>query len=208
MQIAEFNPDDFNQNQQAQQDAQLLVKFYLLTQEDKAASAEAGRPIFKDIEVVDIRIPGDRSGAIVRPARPADKIRFARHYEAYKSRTDLEATEGTPLKEWTQISRSHCEELAHFNIRTLEQLANMNDNLSTQFMGINNLKRKAQEWLKLAKDQSSSRELHAELSKRDKSIEELKAQMAKMTKMVAAGKSKAKPKKKAAVKKKAPTVEE
>jgi hypothetical protein len=198
VQIAEFNPEDFTQSQQSSMDEQLLVKFYTKPREDKAATREEGRPIYHDVEYIDIRIPGDRSSGVARPATARDKARFPRHYAAFKNRTDYEGVEGTPLVEWPVITASQCAELAHFNVKTVEQLATLSDTHAQNFMGVNALKRKAQEWMSTAKDQKASTELHKELDKRDEQIAALQAQvaeLAKAPKKAAPNKRKASPKK-------------
>ncbi len=55
-------------------DDALLVKFYIDSVEDRQASKKEGRPVFKDMEMIDIRVPGSRNN-VVRVAREADKQR-------------------------------------------------------------------------------------------------------------------------------------
>ena len=56
MQTAEYNHEDFDPNNRKAQDEQLLVKFFVKAVPDKNATKEEGRPIFKDVEYVDIKI--------------------------------------------------------------------------------------------------------------------------------------------------------
>jgi len=156
------NPDD-----------NLLVKFYLDTVQDDAASQEQGRPIFKEVEMIDIRVPGSRNN-VVRIARESDKERFPRHYAAFKNRTSMEGIEGTPLAEWPVITRSRVEELAFLNIKTVEQLANMPDSNAQQVMGFYGLKQKANEWLEKA---NGIEALQAKLAERDRQMEALMARL-------------------------------
>ena len=172
MQIA--NPDDFNQTSQSNMDATLLVRFYSKPRENKIESAKEGRPIFHDVDYIEIRTPGSRD-AVARPASAGDIARFPKHYEAYKNRTSQEVNDGTPLAEWPGVTRSQAEELAFFNVKTVEQLAGMPDNHATGFMGIHALKRKANEWIDQAKENAKAAELKAELAKRDEEIRELRA---------------------------------
>lgn len=153
-----YNPDD-----------SLLVKFYIDTIEDGAATKEAGRPIFKEVEMIDIRVPGSRNN-VVRIARPQDIERFPRHYAAFKNRTSMEGIEGTPLTEWPAISRSRVEELAFLNVKTVEQLANMPDSNAQQIMGFFGLKEQAKNWLEKA---NGIEALQQKLADRDNLIQEL-----------------------------------
>jgi hypothetical protein len=200
--IDEINPEDFQQTNQQKMDEQLLVKFYVKACPDQTETRKQGRPIFKDKEYIDIRIPGDRTAGAARPARPQDKARFPRHYAAFKERTSQELNQGTPLIEWPMMTKSQAEELAFFHVKTVEQLASMSDAHTSKFMGLSKLKRKAQEWLATAKDQRASTELHEELKSRDKTIaaqqEQMDAMMVKIDKLAAnqkksPGRKKAKP---------------
>lgn len=176
MQQAEFDHTDFDKSNQATLDETLLVKFFTKQRPDSTKTEEEGRPIFKDVEYVDIKIPGSNTGGACRPARQNDVERFPRHYAAYKQRQEM-PEEGTPLAEWPLITRSMSEELAFFNVKTVEQLAQMADVNVSNFMGLAGMKQKAGEWLELTKDQAGSKELHEELDKRDTQIAELKAQI-------------------------------
>ena len=168
------NPDDFNTTRQADMDDTLLVRFYPKARENKVESAKEGRPIFHDVDYIEIRTPGSRD-AVARPAKPGDIARFPKHYEAYKNRTSQEVNDGTPLAEWPGVTRSQAEELGFFNVKTVEQLASMADNHATGFMGIQALKRKASEWIDQAREGAKAAELKAELAKRDEEIAELRA---------------------------------
>lgn len=177
--IADVNPEDFMSTNQSRMDDALLVKFFLKPKQDKRASEEQGRPIFKEVEYIDIKIPGDRSGGACRPALAKDIARFPKHYDAFKKRIEGEdeAVQGTLLAEWPQATRAMVEELAFFNVKTVEQLAGMSDANSGQFMGMNGLKAKAQQWLALAKEQKGATELKMELEKRDEQIAAMQTQI-------------------------------
>ena len=168
-----INPDDFLDSNQSELDKNLLVKFFVKPLQDKAATLKEGRPIFKDTVYIDIRVPGERD-AVVRPATVADKKRFPRHYEAFTVRNEEPEEIGTPLTEWPAVSRSQAEELAFFNVKTVEQLANMPDSGNHQFTGILSLKNRAKEWLAENKDK---RALEAEFSKREQSLKDQLAAM-------------------------------
>lgn len=163
-----INPDDFTAGSQQKMDEQLLVRFMIQPRQDKTQSIEAGRPVFRDCEFIEIRVPGSRD-AIARPARPSDIERFPRHYEAFKKRAEM-PQEGTPLAEWPIITRSLAEELSFLNIKTVEALASVADTHMGKIRGLAGFKRKAQEWLDLAKDDAPLEKLHAELEKRDNTI--------------------------------------
>jgi hypothetical protein len=196
MSFADVNYEDFQPSQQAQHDKNMLVKFEYRSVQDQAATAEQGRPIFKERLYIDMKIPGSREG-IVKPARPADISRFQRHYEAFKARVEL-PTEGTPLSEWPGITRSRAEELAYINIKTVEQLASVNDSIAGNMMGGNTLKASAQKWLDRATDGVTADKLSVELADRDEQMRDMQAQLEDLKVQLAARprkrKSRAKPK--------------
>lgn len=179
MQVADYNHEDFQSNQG---DETAMVRFYSKSYPDQAKTKEEGRPIFKDVDIIEIRFPGNKDFT-ARPVTESDKRRFPRHWEAYQARVSQEdVLEGTPLAEWPQITRSQVEELAFYNVKTVEQLVEMSDTHSQQFMGINNLRRKAQEWLDAAADGKAAAELQAELAKRDELLEQMQARMEELEK--------------------------
>jgi hypothetical protein len=161
MQTADFNYQDFTPSQQNEADKQLLVKFFYKSREDKAASVKAGRPIFKEVEHIDIKIPGNRNGGACRPATDADRKRFPEHYRRFKERTeDINEMPGTPLKEWTLLPRSVAEELSFFNVYTVEQLASMADVQVHKFRGLMDYREKAKVWLEAADKEKPLWEMH------------------------------------------------
>lgn len=201
MQTAEYNYEDFESQQQRKMDEGLLVRFYVKPVQDQRASNEQGKPVFKDVEIIEIRVPGQKS-FVAHPVNTNDIKRFPRHWEAYKSRTgDTEYLEGTPLKEWPLVTRSQAEELSFANVKTVEQLAAMPDSNASSFMGMNMLRAKAKEWLENAAEFKKAAELKAQLSKRDEEIETLKAQMADLMKAKKPATRKKRAKKKTAAKK-------
>ena len=179
------DPEVFEATNQSKEDEQLLVKFYLEPMQDHTKSAELGRAVFKDVEFVDIRVPGSRD-SVARPARPADIARFPRHYDAFKKRIDM-PVEGTPLIEWPLLSRSGVEELAFLGIKTVEQLASVADVHTSSVRGLASFKRQAQEWLEDAKDDAHVTKLTArledaerQLELRDRQLQELSSRLASL----------------------------
>lgn len=139
----------------------------------------AGRPIYDDVEFIEIVTPGDKLNVPKRPMRAHDKKRFATEYARWVAmgRGDGPLT-GTPLKEWPLISRSQVEELAYFKIRTVEELAGTTDgNAQTLGAHYGLLREKAREYLEKAKQGASQAHMETELAKRDAVIAELLAKV-------------------------------
>lgn len=171
----EFNPNDYSAPI-AEADADLLVRFFTKSVQSSEKSKEAGRPVFVEKEYVDIKTPGNRSDAVCRPARHADKQRFSKHYVAFRQRLTM-PEEGTPLTEWGAIPRTQAEEMAFFNIKTVEQLACVSAAHSQQFMGFNALQEKARKFIEDAKKGVDVQVLQDELKTRDSQIAKLQDQM-------------------------------
>ena len=115
-------------------------------------SKQEGRPLFEDREFVRIIIPGDRRSMVVEPLNEGHQQRWPREYEAYKAGREA-PLEGTPLSEWpvSAMSPARVQELAYFHIRTVEQLAAVNDaQLQGLGMGARELRERAKTWLEVA----------------------------------------------------------
>lgn len=138
------NVQDFESRTAA--DKSVYVKFYMRPVIDEAASTEAGRPIYKDREYVEIRTPGQQNNVIQRPVSDMDRQRFNAAYRQFKA-GELEQTIGTPLVEMAWITRSQVEELSHLRIRTVEHLATLDDAVCSRFAGLYKLKQRAQQVL-------------------------------------------------------------
>ena len=164
-------------NGRHQGDEHLLVRFYMHPAKDKTASAEAGRPIFKDVPYVHIMQPGNKESIIHRKATDMDINRFAEHYRKFEARENQEAVEGTPLIEWPGITRSQAEELKFYNVITVEQLVGMSDTNAQNFRGMGELRNRAKAFLEAAKENAGAEALAA-AAKRNEELEATIAAMA------------------------------
>lgn len=162
-----------NTSRQDEADARLLVRFSLEPMLNEERSASEGRPIYEEAEFVTIMVPGDRDNVVVRQVTEADKARFPRQYAHWKN-TGLESETGTPLAAVPWLTKALVEELKHFNVRTVEQLANLSDGNAAKFMGIQVLKQKAQAYLSAAAGGAPLEKMQAELAKRDNEVATLK----------------------------------
>jgi hypothetical protein len=109
-------------------DSRLAVTFYKRSVKQEDESAIAGRPIFKDVDYVRISVPGDNLTEIDTFANDSHKQRFPRQWMHYQNQTASQVpVVGTPIEEWTIISRSQAEELKGIKFRTVEDVANCSD---------------------------------------------------------------------------------
>jgi len=156
----------------------IYPKFYLKSVQHTAASREAGRPIFRDIEWVDIIIAGDKNCMPSRKVSDADRLRFPVQYNAFQKNQEA-PLEGTPLKEWAILTPAQVSELNYLNFYTVESIAEMPDTaLQTIGLGGRELKNKAIEWLKSAENGAVSQKLIDENAQLRQDIDMLKDQIA------------------------------
>lgn len=140
----------------------ILAIFYTRAVEDKRASRVEGRPVFKDVPFVKIRIPGQSNSEWDQPAKEEDKIRWARAWAAYEAQQDGLA-DGTPLNEWAYLKPSDVATLRAAGIYTVEQCSAMSDG------ALGNVGPRAREWRDRAKQflqgtSETEKQLRAEIA--------------------------------------------
>ena len=166
-------------------DDKLFVQFYRKPMLHAGKSHEAGRAIYEERDFIRIMVPGDKLNIIDREVDAFDERRFASRYEKWKAGQG-NVIEGTPLSSMPRMSPTKVEEYKYFNIHTVEQLADANDNVGRNFMGFQEDKRSAKAFIELAKGNAPIEKMNEELKARDSKIEELQAQIEAITKMMSA----------------------
>lgn len=169
----------------------LHIEFFTEAVQDKKASKNEGRPIFKDEEMVRIRFVGDNKRELVAPAHDRFKRgpeggyityadEFPRHYEAYKKGQEV-IGDGTPISELPFMTEAKRKELRALNIHTAEALAHLDGtNLERLKMGGRDLKNQAAAWLEKAHGSADMTRFAAENAALHEQVEALKAQMAQL----------------------------
>jgi hypothetical protein len=164
-------------------DEKLFVQFYRTPKLNTRRSEEEGRAIYEEIDCIKIMVPGDKLNIIDRPVDSIDRRRFAARYEKWKAGQG-NVIEGTPIASLPKMTPTKVEEYKFFNIHTVEQLAEANDNIGSRFFGFQEDKRSAKAFIELAKGNAPLEKMNAELQQRDAKIEELQAQIEAITKMM------------------------
>jgi hypothetical protein len=160
-------------------DSRLAVQFYKKSMKQEDASAEAGRPIFKEFDFVRIMIPGDNLTEIDTYAQESHKQRFPRQWAHYQNQVaGHEDIIGTPLDQWPQVTRSQAEELRGLKFYTVEAIADCSDQQLQRIgmvagMSPHNFRLKAKAFLNLANDS-------AEIAQRESELQALKEENAKI----------------------------
>ena len=153
----------------------LSVQFFKKPLINPAKTAAEGREIYDDVIWIKKMIPGDALNIIERPIYEQDKMEFPLHWAHFQNQHGSdEMLSGTPLSEWSLISRSQAEELKGLKFYTIEQIAEASD-LALQRMGMSagmspyTFRDKAKAFL--AKSSTD-----AEALKRDESLKALEAE--------------------------------
>lgn len=114
-------------NVQPNADDSLLVKFRLEAVVDDAATLAAGGEMkWKNVEFVEIHIPGDPTQIFDGPVTGRHRERFASRYEKWKL-GQQDVLDGTPLAQWPGITPAEVSMLSQAGIHTVEALAGVSD---------------------------------------------------------------------------------
>lgn len=177
---------NFDESQQDEADKKLFVVFFREAVHSEFKSLEAGRPIFDDVDMIRIHTPGSRD-TLVNMVHQGYINRFPKQWAQYKQ--GLEQTvSGTPLTQVPWLTKSQVAELMAMNIKSVEQLAGMPDNVAQKFMNHHALKQQATAYLEAAKGAAPLLKMQEELKKRDETIEELQKAVRAMQEAQAAKK--------------------
>ena len=167
----------------------LYVEFYMHPVADKEETLKQGRPIHKEVAYVMIMVPGDKGQVVRRPIRTGqdpkhDNNRFHNEYVAFLQNKDA-PIEGMLLQHWNELNTAQVMDLQHIGIKTVEHLADLNDNVMQKYMGLSDLKTRAKKHLAATNRGASKKVLEAELGKRDNEIETLKQALAEQGEAIA-----------------------
>ena len=153
------------------------ARFFLEPVQDEIASAQAGRPIFHDVERVELFMPGDQWHKPVHNVTDDHRQRYPEAYAAFRAGVEDAVTSGTPLSEWSILSRSRVMELQALGFRSVEDVRDVSDQHAAPIMGMMSLKERAKAWLDEAAELAQNEMLHAENDKLNSEIASLKLQL-------------------------------
>jgi hypothetical protein len=154
------------------------LRFYTEPVQMEGKSAEAGRPIFEERDYVAITNPGSRDEFITLATKKAAQDEFvAWAYKKWKA-TQEQVVDGTPLETVPFLNKAQVQEFKALNVHTLESLANLPDTAKQRFMGSVELSKKANAYLKSAKDTALATKLQSEVDKKDKELDAMRKQIA------------------------------
>lgn len=165
----------------------LHITFYIDPVENLSKSREAGRPIYEDREMVEIKFVGDTKKVLVAPAHEkftrdsstGKWVSYAqayhRHYDAFRTGEEAKG-EGTPIEELPFITASRRAELKALHIHTAEALSQLEgSNLTNLGMFGRELKDKAKVYIEKATDSALANKLVEENTSLRQRLETLEA---------------------------------
>lgn len=155
-----------------------IPRFYIRPVLNNFDSEKEGRPIYVDIEWIDIRVPGDPRSVYSNKVSDADRKRFSRHYQAFKDGLE-EPVVGTSLRQWPMMTPAKVEEYHSRGFKTVEHVANMKD--SDMIRGDREWQVKAQAFLNVAAGSADVQRLETDLLRKDQEIEALKEEIARLS---------------------------
>lgn len=155
-------------------------RFFVDQVQDMVASENAGRPIFREEERVEIIMPGNPHTRPVARVTDEHRQRWPREYEAFKAGLEV-SPDGTPLEEWPILKRSQVMELKALGFKTVEHVRDMDD-LAIQRIGMGGrrLKELAAGFLDDADRVASQTKLSAENERLTEQVAALTRQVAEM----------------------------
>ncbi len=167
-------------NTHPSQSGNILPRFYMGSKQSKEKTMEAGYPIFKEVEMVEIRIAGDNKTVIHKKVDEEIKRRWPDHYQAFKKGSEA-PIEGLHLKHCPLFSEAQVRTLQGQNIHTVEALSELPDSFLTRLgMGARALQAKAKAYIKDAEGTKEVTKLAAENQRMKAEIEMLKRQISEL----------------------------
>lgn len=168
-------------------DDQQYVRFFEKVVEDGVKSAEAGRPVHKILDYVEIGAPAAKN-RFAGPATDQHKQRFPQHWANYEANRQNPAVVGTALEHCTFLDRATCEDLRALKILTAEQLASLDDAACSRIGPLaRNWKAQAEAFLKTATDTAFATRQAAENAEMKAELQALREEVANLRGAVARG---------------------
>lgn len=173
-------------------DLALWVEFVNEAVRNNYKSDMEGRPIFDDVVLTRIRIPGDATTEICRPLLEEDKRRFPLQWAHFINKQgQSEAVTGTPIAELPGISKAVVENLRALKFYTVEQVAQASDaavsNLQmTVGMAPLAFRERCQRYLAAANQNVVSSRYEHELAERDAKLAAMQGMIKQMQETLAA----------------------
>ena len=139
----------------------LVARFYMHKQLDPDESTRQGRKVERNIEMVELRVKGDKNQSFSRPKHTRDETMFPNAWAVYKREGDVGAIVGISLTALPGITPDMLLQLNDLGVQTIEDMAELLDTHASKIkMGLV-LKKRAQSYLERLKTLSDPDALDA-----------------------------------------------
>ena len=165
-----------------------IPRFYMHPKRDGAKSRSLGREVFRDVEFVEIMVPGNRLSVHVAEVEDKHRQRWPAEYERFKNGQEM-AQEGTPLEAWAYLNPSRVQELKSvkiFTVESLSQIADQNLHNLRHIPEIRKLRDMAVDWLAMAEDDAALYELRHKVAQLETERDNDKETIAKLERALTA----------------------
>src|SRR5215831_13713798 len=127
---------------------QLRPEFYMDPVRDEAASAQAGREIYREVERVKIIVPGaTQATVVVKNVSDVERNRWPDEYRAWRAGQEMPLS-GTPIEHWPLLNSAQVKMLRAVDVRSVEEVARLSDvHVQGLVMGGMSLREQARAWL-------------------------------------------------------------
>lgn len=168
-------------------DNRLHARFYRHPLQNNFKSEQEGRPIFDEVDMIEIHVPGDKDLAVNAIVRQDHKNRFPQQWAIYQNKMqgDQMLAGKTPLSAWPRLTPAQVAELGALKFRTVEDIAHASDSQLQSIGMIGGMsffafRDHAARFLKLSADESAAAKSDAAVAAVTAENNELKERMAAM----------------------------
>jgi len=120
------------------------VNFFNAYNLNRQKTVEAGREIYDEIPSISIQFPGH--DVTVRKIEQQDIVEYPEKYAAFMAGNEP-VESGTPLATWTLMNGAAMKELAYLGFKTVEQLAEADDETKRKLGPLGKFCKLAKEWI-------------------------------------------------------------
>lgn len=124
-----------------------IPRFFIDAVPDKARSEEQGRQCFREVEKVEIIIPGDKNNRPIHKVNDEHRRRWPDAYAKFQKTREETYGDGTPLEQYPALSKAMVLEMKAMGILTVEALAGLDDQAAENIRGGRQIRERARQYI-------------------------------------------------------------
>lgn len=169
----------------AEQTLEVYPSFFVRQVPMPKATEEAGKPVFKAVEYVEIIIPGDKHSRPVYKVTAVHREKYADHYDRFIKGVEQKRS-GTPLEHWGRVTDTQVAEMNAVSIFTIQDLALLDDGkLQGLGSGGNELREQAKVYLTMEVDRRGAEEQSIRALRAEEENDKLTSKVDEMSNTIA-----------------------